>query len=254
MKPKKHLGQNFLKSEVVLEQFLKACDLGGEDTVVEVGGGTGVITKALAPLVKKLVTFEFDKDLVEQYLLSLEKRFSNLKVINQDVLKISFTTLHFPLSTILGAIPYQITSPLLHKIVREFYGAAHRPPVIFIVQLEVAEKVVAKSPKASYLSNFVALYGEAEIVGLAIHPTAFYPEPRVESAILKVTPHHDKPIVVADLASFEKFLHHGFKNPRKMLNKAFLEEVLKKANINPHLRPQNLSLEDWVRLFGIVKL
>lgn len=256
-RPKKNLGQNFLSSEEVLDQFIAACDLNENDVVVEVGAGMGVITAELAKRVRNVIAFELDSDLIPSLrnLLKLQN-LCNVEIRNEDVLKSKSTSTSIstsvststPISKIVGAIPYQITSPLLHKIILEF---EEKPTIVFIVQKEVAEKITAKPPHATYLSNFVSLYGKAEIVGLPISPLAFYPAPKVESAILKITP--DSKFYNFTILQFSKFLHHGFKNPRKMLNKAFPAEVLKKAGVDPALRPQNLTLEDWMRLSDILE-
>lgn len=279
MKPKKHLGQNFLQSKIVLEQFINACSLSEKDVVIEVGGGTGVVTRAVTPLVKELTTYEFDSEVFDKYLKPLEQTYPNLIVVNEDILganvksnmrtscSIQGTELSNPICKILGSLPYQITSPLLHKLVVDFYGEEKKPSFVFILQKEVAEKVAAQPPRGSYLSNFVALYGKAQIVGSIIPPAAFYPAPKVNSAILKVVPYgnpgsyRSSPSLRSgltrvenplDIIAFSKFLHHGFKNPRKMLNKAFAEEQLTKAGINPNLRAQNLSLDDWLQLFATI--
>jgi len=238
-----------------LEQFVSACDLQADDVVVEVGGGTGVVTKAIAPLVKKLVTYELDESLAKQYLKPLESEFGNLEIKSEDIFEAQFHPAGGmgEIDIVCGAIPYQISSPLLHKVVREFYGLEKRSSVVFIMQKEVARKVCGKPPKATYFSNFVKLYGRAEVVDSTIPPSAFYPAPKVFSAILKITPYKNKPIAVEDFSAFEKFLHHGFKNPRKMINKVFDPSLLERAGISPNLRPQALLLRDWMHLFGIVK-
>ncbi len=304
-KPKKQLGQNFLKDKSVLGNFLKVVeeasfgspsarprrstvrpfaedylhDASFEDSnIIEIGAGQGVITKELVKQAQKVVAFELDGELVEKYLKPLTQEYPNLEIRNEDILNFQFSVLNFQPTLLCGAIPYQITSPLLHKLV---YGFWENPvPAVFILQYEVAEKVVARPPKASYLSNLVELYGKAEILGEKIPPTAFWPAPKVDSAILKITPwqdlednslgspsarpntgtqrlpteNHRRRFHSQDIRKFSRFLHRGFKNPRKMLNKAFDKIALEEVSIDPTLRPQNLSLEDWLNLFAKISI
>ena len=142
-----------------------------------------------------------------------------------------------------GSIPYQITSPLIHKLLK----LKNRPKSItFIVQKEVGEKIAARTPKATYLSNFVANFAEAKIIR-TVKPGAFHPAPKVDSAILQINL-YPRP-KTSDPASFEAFLHRGFAQPRKMIKHSFPAEVLAKTGIEARLRPATLSKEDWRNLY-----
>lgn len=243
MKPKKSLGQNFLIDEQVAADLITAAQIKKSDAVLEVGAGTGAATKHLARIAGKVVAVEIDSDLIPQLQTNLSGLF-NVEIVNEDILSLdpSRYTLS-PNFKIVGSIPYQITSPLIHKIMH----SQNRPKSItFIVQKEVAEKIAGKPPEATYLSNFVANFGEARIVR-TIKPGAFSPPPKVDSAILHIAL-YPKP-KIEDTLQLEKFLHHGFAQPRKMLHHRFGAEILVESKIAPQARPAHLSKEDWRNLY-----
>lgn len=267
MQLKKSLGQNFLVDENVLTNFVDSMELNGDDIVLEVGAGDGRVTKEIAKKAKKVIAVEFDRDLIPALKNNL-KDFNKVEIINTDIL--DFIPSHPELGSgselnktnnkirfrnkfgmtdrikIVGSIPYSITSPLLHKIL-----TLNPKPLTLnlVIQLEVAEKIVSRPPKATYLSNLVALFGKAEIIE-KIPPAAFYPVPKVYSAILKIVPTQESEI--SNQKSFLNLIHKGFQHPRKMLNKVFKKELLIKVGINSNLRPANLSLEDWIRIYRFI--
>lgn len=243
VKPKKELGQNFLVDQRVIADIIKAANIGAGDVTIEVGAGTGVLTRPLAERAGKVIAIEIDRNLIPELQKNLGG-LENVKIVNEDILKLD--TSHYPLATnfkVVGSIPYQITSPLIHQLLK----LQNRPKSItIIVQKEVAEKIAVKPPKATYLSNFVANFGQAKILR-TIKPSAFRPQPKVDSALLHISIHHKPSTIEPERLS--AFLHHGFAQPRKMLNKRFPAETLQKLGINPKRRPQTLSFEEWVKLF-----
>lgn len=242
MKPKKELGQNFLIDQQVINDTVKSAQISANDIVLEVGAGTGALTRPLAEKAGKVIAVEIDKDLILQLQTNLEG-LKNVEIINEDVLKLEIGNWKLADFKVIGSIPYQITSPLIHQLLK----LKNRPKSItIIVQKEVAEKIVATPPKATYLSNFVVNFGQAKIVR-TIKLNAFRPQPKVDSALLHIT--LDSTPHVPDAGRFERFLHHGFVQPRKMLNKRFPKELLQKIGIDPQHRPQTLGFEEWVKLF-----
>ncbi|PIS23421.1 ribosomal RNA small subunit methyltransferase A [candidate division WWE3 bacterium CG08_land_8_20_14_0_20_40_13] len=248
IKPKKSLGQNFLRSEKVLQEFVESCDLSKDDFVLEVGAGTGTITCELAKRAGSVIAIEFDKDLIPQLKENL-RNYLNIEIINGDILSLFknlkieklISNFKFQISNfkIVGAIPYDITSPLIHAI----YNLPLKPLTLnLIVQKEVAQKICAKAPNASYLSNLVASFGTAKIIK-KIPPGAFYPAPKVHSAILKICVYQTPDNL--DIKKFSDFLHRGFKFPRKKIKQVFDDKVLLKAKIDPNLRPSNLTTSNW---------
>lgn len=244
--PQKRFGQIFLIDETVVETMLKTADLQQEDTVIEIGPGIGALTTQIAPKVKKLIAVEFDRNMVK--ILKNNKTLeheSKITIINEDIL--NFNPSNYPLQTshfkLIGSIPYQITSPLIHKLI----SWKEKPSVaVLLIQKEVAEKICGQPPKASYLSIFVSAFGKPETIKI-IRARSFYPPPNVHSAIIKITFNEKSMGINPEL--FSKFLHHGFKNPRKMINKAFSKETLINCGVNPTLRPENLTLGEWLKLY-----
>lgn len=239
-RPKKSLGQNFLVDQSVAQDLVEAAKISKEDTVLEVGAGTGAVTTELTQPAGKVIAVEFDRDLIPTLKEKL-KGFKNIEVINADVLSLNLN--EYPATKIVGSIPYQITSPLIHKILH----SQNRPKSItFIVQKEVAEKIAAQPPKATYLSNFVANFGEASLIKV-IKPAAFSPQPKVDSAIIHIELYSNPKI--EDTVKLEKFLHHGFLHPRKMIHHQFEPVMLTKTGLAHRARPAHLSKEDWRNLY-----
>ena len=242
VKPKKALGQNFLVDRNVAHDLAETAGIGKNDTVLEVGAGTGVVTLELASRAGKVIAVELDRNLIPELKNNL-RGFPNVEIVNQDILNFPIANYELQITKIVGSIPYQITSPLIHKILH----SRNRPKSItFIVQKEVAEKITARPPKATYLSNFVANFGEAQTVKV-IKPEAFSPQPRVDSAILHIELHSQPKI--EDTLKLEKFLHHGFAQPRKMLHHRFEARILAESKIPPQARPAHLSRENWRNLY-----
>ena len=240
--PKKSWGQNFLLDQDIAQDLISAAQIKKDDTVLEVGAGMGAVTAPLAEKAGKVIAVELDRDLIPALKKNLEG-FKNVEVVNEDILGLDPADLKLNNFKLMGAIPYQITSPLIHKTLH----ASLRPKSItFIMQKEVAEKIAAKPPQATYLSNFVANFGEARIVRI-IPPGAFNPAPAVDSAILQIDL-FEKP-KIEDTYRLEKMLHHGFLQPRKMIHHRFPAEVLEESKISPQLRPANLGKQDWQNIY-----
>jgi 16S rRNA (adenine1518-N6/adenine1519-N6)-dimethyltransferase len=240
MKASKLLGQNFLVDDRVVKDLVATAQIKKSDTILEVGAGTGAVTKRLAQTAGKVTAVEFDQNLIPTLNENLNG-FKNIEIINADVLDLDFN--EYPVTKIVGSIPYQITSPLIHKIL---HSQIRPKSITFIVQKEVAEKIAARPPAATYLSNFVANFGEAHLIKV-IKPGAFSPPPKVDSAIIQIELYPQPKI--EDTRELEKFLHHGFAQPRKMLHHRFEAGILAGSKILPQARPAHLSKEDWRNLY-----
>jgi len=244
-KPKKSLGQNFLKDKGIIKEMVSLLDIKKGEIVIEIGPGTGVITNYLLESGAQVIAVEYDESLADK----LENDYrgnDQIKIISGSILDFSLTQLvNNREYKLIGAIPYQITSPILHQIVEE----KQRPKrVVMIVQRELGKKVEGEEDRYSYLSNFVSIYYEARCKK-NIKPIAFYPKPKVDSTILILDKKDE--FLEVDIRRFSRFLHKGFANPRKMIKKVFGENVLSKANIKTTLRPQNIKLEEWIRLYEL---
>jgi len=245
IRPSKKWGQNFLIDRNILEKILEAADLKKSDIALEVGPGFGVLTQELAERVKKVYAVEIDKRLVG----AIEETLSckNVKIINEDILKIDIDKLRLKKFKVVANLPYQITS----AVIRKFLELSHSPSlVILMVQKEVAERICSKPGDMSLLSVSVQFYGKPEIVS-RVSRNSFWPVPNVDSAILKITPHSNTTL---DPKRFFEIVRARFSKPRKQLqnNLEIESSVLKKAGLNEKIRAEELSVEDWIRLIKLL--
>ena len=251
--PRKWLGQNFLVDEDVLAKIIAAADLHPADIIVEVGSGLGVLTKELARSVALVLAVEFDKGMAAA-LSNMLAEFPSVRVINADILE-------FDPSPHLGGLPYKLVANLPYYIssptLRHFLEASAKPrAMVVMVQKEVAERIVARPGEMSLLAVSVQFYGSPKLIDL-VPASAFYPPPKVASAIVRIDV-YDRPAVDVDPEKFFRVVHAGFSQPRKMLHNAIAQliwmppgaavEVLRAAGIDEKRRAQTLSLEEWAAL------
>lgn len=266
IKPSKRLGQNFLVSKTALGEIIAVADLKPSDIVLEIGSGAGTLTQELAKKAKRVIAVEKDPSMVEVLKETL-KNFKNVDIINSDILKINFQLLKK--YKVVANLPYYITSHLIRKLLE-----SENPPetMVLMVQKEVAQRICASPPKMSLLSVAVQFYASSPhqnskgISGVGTGPKiiayvkkeSFWPKPKVDSAIIKITPRtnaRDKQIN-ADL--FFKVVKAGFSQPRKQLannlsktlgkSREEINQWLLKNGIKPEQRAETLSVEDWEKL------
>jgi 16S rRNA (adenine1518-N6/adenine1519-N6)-dimethyltransferase len=249
--PIKKLGQNFLIDTNVSTQMVSLLNLSPDDTVIEIGAGLGALTEKLAQQLvdpmSKIYAIEIDHRLIKK----LETMFLanlNLKVVETDILNWLPTFEYKKEFKILGSLPFYITSPIIHSIIK----MPKQPKIcVLLIQKEVAQKICAKTDKASYMSTFVQTFFDTELIDIVTRDK-FDPTPKVDGAIIRM---EVKTAVGAysytpqQIAKYEGFLHKGFSNPRKMLNKIFTKEELDKANLDGSLRAQNIPPYKWVQAY-----
>jgi 16S rRNA (adenine1518-N6/adenine1519-N6)-dimethyltransferase len=253
LRPQKGRGQNFLVDPFALDRILEAAELTPEDEVLEVGPGLGVLTKALAERARRVVAIEIDRGMVGALRDTLGDD-PNVEVVEGDALLVDPADHFGPRRyKIVANIPYYITA----KLLRHFFEADNRPTrVVVMVQLEVAERIVAGPGELSLLAISVQFYGRARLVG-RVPANAFMPPPKVDSAILAIDV-LPEPAVQIDPAAFFKVVSAGFAMPRKQLHNVLPQkiwmpaetagEALAAAGIDPMRRAQTLSLEEWAAL------
>jgi len=261
LRARKELGQHFLIDEEVLSLIISTAQLTQDDIVVEVGPGPGVLTGELCKRAGRVIAIELDDRLAAVLERSLAT-FNNLSVLNEDVLKIEPADLlreagieSAKVYKVVANLPYYITSPVL----RHFLEASAKPQLMVVmVQKEVAEEITARPGKMSLLGIGAQFYGRPEIVA-RVPSNCFYPEPEVDSALLKVVPYSEPPVMVADRESFFSLVRAGFSAARKQLAnslsqgldtpKADVLDLLEQAEIEPRRRAETLTLEEWARLW-----
>lgn len=248
IKPSKRLGQNFLIDKNILNKIIAAADLSPEDVVLEIGPGLGVLTIELAKIAKKVIAIEKDKKMCEilQKILNAEN-IENVEIMNNDTLNAKYKLPNTKYK-IVANIPYYLTSPLIRK----FLETSNRPAeIILMVQKEVAQRIIAKPPQMNLLAISVQFYAEPKIIAY-VSKDCFYPKPKVDSAIIKIIP---KSIPKINIEKFFKLVKTGFSSKRKMLknNLSTLLEAsqinFEKIGLNPKVRAENLSIDEWLKLF-----
>ncbi|MBU2028849.1 ribosomal RNA small subunit methyltransferase A, partial [Patescibacteria group bacterium] len=235
---KKALGQNFLTDQTVVQLMIEALDVQSNDTIIEIGSGTGAVTKPLAQVCQAkdahLTAVEFDIDLIP-LLESAVPQTDQVTIINANILNFleDFKVPKNNSFKIIGSLPYNITSPLLHQLIKY-----HPQPetIIVLIQKEVAQKICDQPPHSNYLSVFVQTFYEAKILK-EVDKSLFNPIPAVDGAILQLLKKSQKSNF--DISRYEKFLHHIFSHPRKMLNKVLTKEELEKYNFAGTKRAQD---------------
>jgi 16S rRNA (adenine1518-N6/adenine1519-N6)-dimethyltransferase len=254
LRPNKGLGQHLLVSRKALDAVVAAADLTADDAVLEVGAGTGVLTRALAARARRVVAIELDRAILP-VLREATSGLANVEIIPRNVLDVRpeevFGRERYKL---VANLPYYITSMILRYLLE-----ATNPPTLLVimVQREVAERIVAAPGALSQLGLSVQLFGPPRIVGY-VPASAFYPPPKVESAVVRVDV-YDEPLAAGALREqFFRLVHAGFAEKRKQLHNALernldvpREEVgrwLADAGIDPVRRAQTLGLEEWLRL------
>ena len=254
--PKKSLGQHFLVDRRVLGRIVQAAELSRSDVVVEVGAGRGFLTGALAERAGRVVAIEIDDALAGRLVESFSLR-PNVKVVAADAREADIDSLVEPGVTykVVANLPYYAASP----IIRRFLEADHKPALMVVmVQLEVAEQMVARPGKMRLLSVATQLYGAPRIMA-SVPPRAFRPAPKVSSSVVRIDV-YDGPALHLDLEeNFFRLVRAGFSAPRKQIRNSLmhgLEEspeatqtLLTRAGIDHTRRPQTLSLAEWGALY-----
>lgn len=254
---RKALGQHFLTDRRALRRIADAAELSADDTVIEVGAGLGGLTAELAARARAVIAIEVDERLGTY----LRRRFdgANVCVILADALEVRPDEALAEAGAsgpyvVAGNLPYNIAQPLL----RHFLESQPAPErLVVMVQAEVAESIVAQPGAMSLLSISVQLYGEPRLL-FRVPPAAFYPPPKVQSAVVRIDLAPRLRAPVKDTEAFFSIVRAGFGTRRKQLRNALAHglridpatagELLAEAEIDPTLRPQALSLDAWAAL------
>jgi len=255
LKPSKRLGQNFLIDKSVLKKIIEAADLTREDIVLEIGPGLGILTLELTKKVKKVIAIEKDRILCQvlRDILRAEK-INNVEVINNDVLKM--TNDQFPMTNqipntnykIVANLPYYITSPVIRKFLE-----TKNPPrlMVLMLQKEVAQRICAAPPRMNLLAVAVQFYSDSQIISY-VSKKSFYPQPRVDSAIIKIIPRKSALLSALFCDKFFELVKMGFSSKRKMLKNNLPEIDFEKLGLNSKIRAENLSISEWLKVFHSV--
>ena len=243
MKTRRRFGQHFLHDPGVLKRIVDAVAPAPGDTLVEIGPGEGALTRPLLERIDHLAAIEIDRDLAAR--LAAEYPAKRLTIIAADVLDYDFSV--FPPGTrIVGNLPYNISTPILFHLARH---AERLRDLHVMLQLEVVQRMVAKHSTPDYGRLSVMLQTRFRMHKLFnVAPGAFRPPPKVESAVVRLVPLAQKPDW--DQAVLEKVVREAFSARRKTLRNALPLPAADYAllGLDPQLRPENLSPEDYLRI------
>jgi 16S rRNA (adenine1518-N6/adenine1519-N6)-dimethyltransferase len=261
VKTRKQFGQHWLKSEKALDKIVWAAELSKEDSLLEIGPGTGILTGKLLALAKTVLAVELDRDLCPL----LVKKFgtaSNFLLMQGDFLDLNVSGLapaeFFPNNKVVANIPYNITGPILTKLLGTISKPNPTPyeSIVLLMQKEVALRICANAGNHNYgaLSVRVQYVADCEFI-CDVPAKAFQPPPKVDSAVVRIKP---RPIAIPaqDPVALEKLIKISFATKRKMLRNNLksiipvesLNELLTELDLNPQARAEDFSVAEWVRL------
>lgn len=255
---KKSLGQNFLVNEGIYHKIVGALEIKSSDTIVEVGPGLGTLTDYLAETGAKIIAVEKDRRLIDY----LKKRFEDnprIEIVEDDILKFAPSSYKLPATSykLVGNIPFYLTSHLIRTVFEEWPQPEN---IVLMLQKEVAQRIVAKPPKMSLLSVSVQYHSKPKIVGY-VSKGSFYPQPKVDSAIIRLENRKEKVENRKDTEKFFKIARAGFAGKRKQLGnnlssalKLPRQEVDAKlllAAVAPQRRAETLTIEEWQKITKI---
>ncbi len=255
LKAKKKYGQNFLINKEILTDIIEKSQITKEDTVLEIGPGLGTLTKELANACKKVIAVELDEDMVN--ILKNRFNYDNLEIINGDILKININELteKYGKLKVVANLPYYITTPIIMKLLENDYDISS---ITVMVQKEVGERLCSSGGEREFGAVSVAVnyFADASII-IDVPKENFLPSPEVDSVVIKLDV-LDKPRV--DLINKKKFfglVKAAFSQRRKTINNSLasyeyskedIKNALEELKIDPKLRAENLTIEDFAKI------
>ena len=266
LSPKKKYGQNFLSDAGLLSKIADCSEVSKDDDILEIGPGTGNLTKILASRAHSVTAVEIDRDLIPFVTVAAEP-FGNTKVINEDIMKSDIGSL-IPKDAehlkVVANIPYYITTPLVTKLLS--CGVPFES-LVLLVQKEVAVRMAASpgSKDCGAISYFVSWRAEPKIM-LEVPPEAFYPAPKVSSALIRLDIRKTLPFTVSDEKLMFSLIRAGFELRRKTFvnaisadsalsgrfSKDMITDALSSLSIDNNIRAERLTLSDFGALTDIL--
>jgi 16S rRNA (adenine1518-N6/adenine1519-N6)-dimethyltransferase len=261
IKPARSKGQNFLINEKIYDDIITVADLQPNDTVLEVGPGFGFLTAKLAKKVKRVIAVELDSQLANYLQMGLDSQdITNVEVVNEDILKFNLGAHIAPteIYKIVANLPYNITSIFLRLLL----SGIHKPgSLVLMLQKEVVERIAATPPDMSILAISVQYYADPEIIRI-VKAGNFWPEPEVDSAIIKLKIKPGNHLLAAEKIFF-RVVKAGFSAKRKMLKNnlagglkiepKIVTKVLASQGLDVMVRAEGLTLSDWQKLVAALK-
>lgn len=262
LRPKKSLGQNFLTDETVLSEIVAAAGLNSDSCVLEIGPGMGALTRHLAAAAGHVAAVEIDTSILPV----LQKNigcFSNVTVVNQDILKADLATLFAELFgnrpvKVIANLPYYITTPIIMKLLEEPLPITS---IVIMIQREVARRLAATPATKDYGAITPVVQYRAEVTPICdVPPEAFEPAPKVWSSVIRLDIRQSPPVTVTDEAHFFHVIRAAFAQRRKtFVNSASsysalgvtredIKKVLQILNFSENIRGETLSIEQFAQI------
>lgn len=262
----KRYGQNFLIDSNILEKIVMAAEIDKEDTVLEIGPGIGTLTQFLCESAGKVIAVEIDRQMIPVLEDTLSE-YDNVKIINEDVLKVNFSELvekendGKPIKVVAN-LPYYITTPIIMGLLEMDVPIES---ITVMIQKEVAVRMQEGPGSKDYgaLSLAVEFYSKAE-VKMTVSPNCFIPRPNVDSAVIRLDKYKNPPVEVKDRTLMFRIIKGAFEQRRKTLtnalshssayrtDKAKIEEALVKMGKNVNIRGEELTLAEFAELSDIL--
>ena len=265
--PKKNYGQHFLTDNRVLDKIVAACELDKNCLALEIGPGAGALTARLAAAAGRVRAVEIDAGLLPVLEAALAG-FGNVEIIRGDILKTDINSIIYGAgmdrAVVAANLPYYIASAV---IVRLLEGKCPAEKIVAMVQKEVAERITAKPGGKNYgsLSALAAYHSETRLIA-NVPRNAFWPKPAVDSAVIELNILYEPPVAVRDERLFFKMVRSAFLWRRKtfvncMINGAVFnlpktewEAVLRKKNLPPQIRGEDMGLNDFAAVFNAASI
>ena len=247
-RPRKRFGQNFLQNAHIIDSIVRSLNLQPSDNVLEIGPGLGALTQPLLRELDALTAIEIDTDL-QVHLAAMPPSRGQLTLMDADALTVDYSQFGDHLRVI-GNLPYNISTPLLLHLL---HFVSHIDDMHFMLQKEVVERMSAEPGSKAYgrLSVMLQYYCDVEHL-FNVPPEAFHPAPKVDSAVVRLTPHSAPPYPFVNFLDLERLVARAFSMRRKTLANNLKPEIsaaeLTTLGIDPGLRPEQISVMDYVRL------
>jgi len=253
---RKRFGQNFLQDDFIIDSIIDALNPQSHEHIVEIGPGRGALTQSLVNSGAQLDLIELDRDLIENLNKRCQDR-DNIHIHNVDVLKFDFTSLTTSPDRlrIIGNLPYNISTPLIFHLL-DTISLVH--DMHFMLQKEVVQRLAAEPGNKHYgrLGIMVQYFCQVEYL-LDVPPESFTPAPKVDSAVVRLTPHKEITHQANDFTIFKKLVTQAFSQRRKTLRnnlKGTLSDAeIISIDIDPSARAEILSLQQFVELSNLLK-
>lgn len=256
LRANKKLGQNFLINEEIINEIVEKADVQKNDVIIEIGPGLGSLTAKLLENAKKVIAIELDPDMSK----ILRERFSlydNFELIENDVLKVNLQEIIFEYESVkvVANLPYYITTPIIMKLLED---KLKLKSITVMVQKEVGERFCAKPNSKEYGAITISInyYTKPEVI-IDVPKENFEPVPEVDSCVIKLDIRDVPPVSLKNEKEFFNLVKAGFSQRRKTINNSLasmgktkeqVKNVLEKLNIDPKLRAENLTIEQFAEI------